>query len=262
LEHLRLLSIFHYVVGGIAALFACFPCIHLVVGIVLVSGAIRAEPGHELPPAFLGWFFIAIASAFILLGWCFAIAVLVAGRYLAQHTHYMYCLVVAGIECLFMPFGTILAVFTLVVLIQPSVKSLFQGRCSDVKASDPATSNVIHVLWSLLFGMAGCLVGALCFMQLGSCLGYYVGEIIHGLGQQPPVGYVVAGGGLLTLPGCICGALAGLRLRSGLRPHLFPVILIALTNAAALLGTIEVDCFRWIRISEHCLSNDLSRPRT
>ncbi len=34
LEHLRLLSIFHYVVGGIAGLFACFPCIHLVLGII------------------------------------------------------------------------------------------------------------------------------------------------------------------------------------------------------------------------------------
>ncbi len=29
LEHLRLLSLFHYVVGGIAALFGCFPFIHL-----------------------------------------------------------------------------------------------------------------------------------------------------------------------------------------------------------------------------------------
>lgn len=30
LEHLRLLSIFHYVVGGLIALFACFPIIHLM----------------------------------------------------------------------------------------------------------------------------------------------------------------------------------------------------------------------------------------
>jgi len=34
-------------------------------------------------------------------------------------------MVIAGIECLFMPFGTVLGVFTLVVLVRPSVKELF-----------------------------------------------------------------------------------------------------------------------------------------
>ena len=42
------------------------------------------------------------------------------------------------------------------------------------------------------------------------------------------------------LPGCVCGALASVRLRSGLRPNLLLVIVIALTNAAALLGTIDI----------------------
>ena len=31
-EHLKLLSIFHYVVGGMAALFACIPFIHFFMG--------------------------------------------------------------------------------------------------------------------------------------------------------------------------------------------------------------------------------------
>ena len=33
--------------------------------------------------------------------------------------------VVAGIECIFMPFGTVLGVLTLLVLMRPSVKALF-----------------------------------------------------------------------------------------------------------------------------------------
>ncbi len=43
-EHLKLLSIFHYVVGGLAALFACFPIFHLIMGIVFIvlSGWPRA----------------------------------------------------------------------------------------------------------------------------------------------------------------------------------------------------------------------------
>ncbi len=36
LEHIRLLSMFHYVVGGLTALFACFPIIHLIMGIMFV----------------------------------------------------------------------------------------------------------------------------------------------------------------------------------------------------------------------------------
>jgi len=37
-EQIRLLSIFHYVVGGIAALFSLFPTIHLVMRIAMFAG--------------------------------------------------------------------------------------------------------------------------------------------------------------------------------------------------------------------------------
>jgi len=127
-EHLRLLSIFHYVVGGMAALFACFPLVHLAVGIVLVSGALKSAPGEQPPPALVGWFLIAIAAVFILVGWGIAIAILLAGRFLARRTHYMYCFVVAAIECVFMPFGTVLGAFTIIVLNRTSVRSLFPAQ--------------------------------------------------------------------------------------------------------------------------------------
>ena len=48
-----------------------------------------------------------------------------AGRYLARRERYTFCLVVAGVECMFMPFGTVLGVFTIIVLSRPSVKDLF-----------------------------------------------------------------------------------------------------------------------------------------
>lgn len=239
-EHLRLLSIFHYVVSGLVALFACFPCIHVMFGIAIVSGALDAGPGHEPPPAILGWFVIVVASAVILLGWSFAIAVFLVGRFLAQRAHYTYCLVVAGLECLFMPFGTVLAVFTIAVLIQPSVKLLFQGERPHAEVSTGTTYNASRVLGTMLFAAVGCLLGGLCFAQLGSCLGYYLGEIIHGFERQPPVGYVVAGGAFFALPGSVCGALASGRLRCGVRPNIVFAVVIALANVTALLGTIDV----------------------
>ena len=54
-----------------------------------------------------------------------AACVALAGRELARHGGYTYCLIVAAIECLFMPFGTALGVLTLIVLMRPSVKAQF-----------------------------------------------------------------------------------------------------------------------------------------
>ena len=125
-EHLRLLSIYHYVVVGMTALFACIPGIHLALGIGLVCGAFPVQPGHQGPPPFLGWLFIGMASVLILVGWTLAISIFFAGRLLARRSRYMYCFVVAAIECILMPHGTILGVFTIIVLARPSIKALFQ----------------------------------------------------------------------------------------------------------------------------------------
>jgi hypothetical protein len=66
-----------------------------------------------------------MSLAFIFAGWMFAILLIVAGRFLSKRKHYMFCLVMAAISCIFMPFGTILGIFTIIVLMQPSVKQLF-----------------------------------------------------------------------------------------------------------------------------------------
>jgi hypothetical protein len=124
-EHLRLLAIFHYVVAGIAALFSLFPVIHLIVGLFIVFGAKHFKQQGNLPPEWFGWFFIIFASFFILIGLTMAILILINGRCIAKRKHYTFCQVMSGVECLFMPFGTILGVFTLIVLSRPSVKPLF-----------------------------------------------------------------------------------------------------------------------------------------
>ena len=128
LEHLRMLSIFHYVMGGIGALAATFPCIHLTIGILLVVAPESLGTGNQgPPPAFLGWMFVIVAAFMILVGWTMAICVVLAGRSLARQTRYGFCFAVGCILCLFMPLGTILGVFTLIVLSRDSVKQLFEG---------------------------------------------------------------------------------------------------------------------------------------
>ena len=125
-EHLKLLSIFHYIVGGLAALFSFFPIVHLVLGILFIVSPDRIMgSGGSPPPPFLGWMFVIIGSCIMLLGWAFAICVILAGRFIAKRRNYIFCLVIASLNCLFMPFGTILGVFTIVILMRPSVKELF-----------------------------------------------------------------------------------------------------------------------------------------
>ena len=126
-EQLRLLSIFHYVVGGLAGLFALFPIIHLVIGLAMVFTPEKFDGKGGPPPAFIGWMFVGVAAVIIVMGWIFAACVLTAGRFLAKRKHYLFCLVMGGVECMFMPLGTVLGIFTIIVLMRESVKRLFDG---------------------------------------------------------------------------------------------------------------------------------------
>lgn len=126
LQYLKLLSIFHYIVGGLATLFSLFPVIYVVMGIVVVCVPGSFESEGEAMPLVVGWLFIIIGTVFVLLGWAFAFCVILAGRYLARQIHYVFCMVIGAIECIFMPFGTVLGVFTIVVLARPSVKERFE----------------------------------------------------------------------------------------------------------------------------------------
>ena len=130
-EHLRLLSIFHFVVAGMTALFALFPIIHLLIGLAIVSGALQPTEGDEIP-AFFGWFFVLFAGTWIVLGLAFAVVIALGGRALRRRQHHTFCLVVAGIACLLMPFGTVLGVFTIIVLMRDSVKEMFGGQLHSV----------------------------------------------------------------------------------------------------------------------------------
>jgi hypothetical protein len=123
-EHLRLLSLFHFICAGMMALFSCFPIIHLLLGVAIVSHP-QVMDAHNPPPPMVGWIFILVATAIILFGWCVAVLMLWAGRCLRNRVHYTFCQVMGGVACIFFPFGTALGIFTLLVLGRPSVRALF-----------------------------------------------------------------------------------------------------------------------------------------
>src|SRR5215467_12565624 len=128
-EQLNLLAIFHYVVAGLGALFSFFPLLYTIIGVIFIFAARHgtAKPGVDLPPEFFGWIFAMLGSLLFLMGIAMAIFILIAGRSLALRKRYSFAFVMACIECLFVPFGTILGVFTIVVLSRESVMGLFSG---------------------------------------------------------------------------------------------------------------------------------------
>jgi hypothetical protein len=132
-EHLKLLAIFHYVVAGMTALFACIPFIHFFMGLAMVSGALGVSDPEVRP---IGIFLMVLAGLLILAGWTLATLIAYAGRNLQRRRRYTYCLVVAGVECIFMPFGTVLGVFTIIVLMRDSVKELFEGPVESLPATE------------------------------------------------------------------------------------------------------------------------------
>ena len=131
-QYLDLLSIFHYVVAALTAAFSCIFLIHVAIGVAMLAGAF--DGGRDAPPRAFGWLFILGPSVFILMGWALAAFMIAAGRRLKRRTSRTFCLVVAGVECAAMPFGTVLGVFTIVVLMKESVRQLFAARRPPVMA--------------------------------------------------------------------------------------------------------------------------------
>ena len=123
-EHLRLLSIFHYVVAGLGGMFSFFPLMYVGIGALMVWG--KLDAAHPDPTArIMGWVFLIIGVVFFLMGLGFVVCVALAGRYLSRRTHYTYCFTMGAVDCIFMPFGTVLGVFTIIVLQREGVRSLF-----------------------------------------------------------------------------------------------------------------------------------------
>ncbi len=125
-EHLKLLSIFHYVIGGISALFGCIPLIYAGIGAAVLFSPhpVFGSQGPH-PAAVVGWFFVIFGLGAFLVAQSIALCLVLAGRFLSKLTHYQFVFVLACVQCIFFPFGTILGIFTIIVLSRPSVKALF-----------------------------------------------------------------------------------------------------------------------------------------
>ncbi len=123
-DYLRLLSIFHYVVAGLTGLASLLPVLYMTVGLAILGTAAHGSPPNPIGRAIV-LIFVTAAAGLLVGALAMTVCIAMAGRYLAGYTHYTFCLVISAVECIFMPFGTVLGVLTLIVLLQEPVKELF-----------------------------------------------------------------------------------------------------------------------------------------
>ena len=122
-EHIRLLAIFHFVAAGMAFMGLLFLVGHYAIFRLVFSDPEiwrKASRGVETPALVMALF----RGLYAFLGTWFAVSGLanvLSGVFMRRFQHRVFSLVVAGFNCLHMPLGTILGIFTLIVLSRDSV---------------------------------------------------------------------------------------------------------------------------------------------
>jgi hypothetical protein len=128
-EHLRLLSLGHYITGGLCIAFASIFIFHFVFMLLgalypeMFAGPNQTQQGQPDAEFFL--IFAVVIGLVILAGWTFGGLTIYVGRCIKRRTHRTLTFVMACLNTMFIPFGTILGVFTLIVLSRPNVKRLY-----------------------------------------------------------------------------------------------------------------------------------------
>jgi len=131
IEQLRILSIFHYVLGGLEICFGCLGSLYLFMGLSMaLNPVVWTSKGDAPPPSFLGWIFVAIGGAWILGGVIFGILTALSGRFIAQKRNKTFSIVIGALNCLFIPFGTLLGVFTIILLSKNEIVAMYNESVS------------------------------------------------------------------------------------------------------------------------------------
>lgn len=129
-DHLRLLAIFHFVMAGLAIVGLGFLLLHYaVMHTVMASPELwKNQKGGAPPPeqilAMFKWFYL-FAGALLIAG---GIGNLASGLFIRKQSNRMFSLIIAGINCVQFPFGTMLGVFTFIVLLRDSVREIYAAR--------------------------------------------------------------------------------------------------------------------------------------
>ena len=127
-DHLQLLSIFHFVGAGLAFLGILFLLAHFMMFHAFLSNPTFWQNQKQTPPpaeffAIFKWFYLVFGAWFFVSG----TLNLISAFCLRARKCRTFSLIVAGINCVHVPFGTVLGVFTIIVLIRDTVRELYDA---------------------------------------------------------------------------------------------------------------------------------------
>ena len=137
-EHLNTLAVMHYVWAGLLSLGLLFLYLHYTLMSQMMNSVSSFQPSDTSEPfplkhgesaqvadEMMNMFvtFYLIAGALILLG---VVLNVISARCIKQRKNRVFSFVVAAINCLQIPLGTVLGIFTIVVLNRSSVEQKYR----------------------------------------------------------------------------------------------------------------------------------------
>jgi hypothetical protein len=125
-QNLNLLSVLHFIYAGIFGLGGLFCAVYIVIGVMMATSVPSSGSAGGPPPEAIGGIFAAIGLIAMLFMWGKAALLIWSGISLRAHRRMMLSMIVAWLTCLNVPLGTLLGVFTIIVLNRPSVKAMYQ----------------------------------------------------------------------------------------------------------------------------------------
>ena len=132
-RHLNLLSIFHFVSAGFAVAGIAFLGLHFaMMRMFFENPEMWEQKGpNSISPEMVPTFFTIFEVFYVVMAvWFLASGILnvLSGFWIRSGKNRVGSMIVAGLNCLHFPFGTVLGVFTIVVLARDSVVRAYEGR--------------------------------------------------------------------------------------------------------------------------------------
>lgn len=125
-DRLGWLPLMFWVSGGVGLLFSLYFLMYVAIG-VMIATAPSASDGSA-PPDFFGWMFAGIGLVGFVLVATLGVLRIMSGFWIRKRRHRAAIMVIAGISCLEIPYGTLLGVLTFMILGRKSVAALFSGH--------------------------------------------------------------------------------------------------------------------------------------
>lgn len=137
-SHLHLLSVFHFVMGGLYTLGVGFVALHFLIMRMVMSmpqtaratpptGVSAPPPPPVMPAEIMNIMLVFYIFAALIIA-SLATGNILAGVWLRKRIQHTLTFVVAAINCAFFPFGTVLGVFTIIVLQRQTVKMTYAAN--------------------------------------------------------------------------------------------------------------------------------------